>query len=369
MQSIKLSSKRKLQILVILVLAVTISLGFYMDTETPIKLHIDEKVEEVVSKASTVEEFLEEQEITLEEEGYINVSLDRELEENMDVIIKTPKTYTIGIADAEWEVTSTYNTVEEILTDVDVACFEDDGDYAIPDLKSEIAPGTKISVFRVNEVEKTIKEKIPFEKIVRKNPKLEAGTTKVVQEGREGIKEIKVKLKYINGELVKEEVLEEKLALYHMNTVIDKGTKPKPTRASTPSRSEASGETTKHYTSKNSSSKNTASNNTSAKSSPAAAPANKSSTRTMKATGYSTHEKGLSRYTANGTDLHKNPRVVAVDPKVIPLGTVVEIEGYGRYVAADTGGAIKGNRIDIHFQTVKECLNFGRRDVKVTILK
>lgn len=94
-----------------------------------------------------------------------------------------------------------------------------------------------------------------------------------------------------------------------------------------------------------------------------------SSTHTMQASAYSTQQKNLSRYTADGTDLIKNPRVVAVDPKVIPLGTKVKIEGYGTYISADTGGAIKGNRIDIHFQTVKECFDFGRRDVKVTIYK
>lgn len=358
MQSIKLGGKRKLQILVILAIAVTLSLGFYMYKETPVNLHIDEKVEEVVSRASTVEEFLQEQEITLDKEGYINLSLDRELEENIDVIIKTPKTYTIKLGDAEWDVTSTYTSVEEILTDSGVNFIEENGDYTIPDIRAEIAPGTKISVFRVNEVEKIVKETIPSEKIVRKNPKLELGTTKLIQEGREGIKEIKIKSKFINGELVKEEVLEEKIALYHMNTVIENGTKPKPkpqpkpTRSGTPSRAEAQGKTSKPAPSK-----------ASAKADQATG-----SVRTMSATGYSTNEKGLSRYTANGTDLHKNPRVVAVDPRVIPLGTIVEIEGYGRYVAADTGGAIKGNRIDIHFKTVQECLNFGRRNVKVNIL-
>lgn len=90
-------------------------------------------------------------------------------------------------------------------------------------------------------------------------------------------------------------------------------------------------------------------------------------TMTMEATAYSTAQPSLSRYTANGTDLLANPRVVAVDPKVIPLGTMVTVEGYGTYVAADTGGDIKGNRIDIHFSTVQECKNFGRRNVKLTI--
>lgn len=94
---------------------------------------------------------------------------------------------------------------------------------------------------------------------------------------------------------------------------------------------------------------------------------NSGKTMTMEATAYSTAQPGLGRYTANGTDLHTNPRVIAVDPSVIPLGTKVTVEGYGTYIAADTGGAIKGNRIDIHFSTVQECINFGRRNVKITI--
>lgn len=100
---------------------------------------------------------------------------------------------------------------------------------------------------------------------------------------------------------------------------------------------------------------------------PAATSQNSGKTMTMEATAYSTAQPGLSRYTANGTDLHTNPRVIAVDPSVIPLGTKVTVEGYGTYIAADTGGAIKGNRIDIHFSTVQECINFGRKNVKITI--
>lgn len=90
-------------------------------------------------------------------------------------------------------------------------------------------------------------------------------------------------------------------------------------------------------------------------------------TMTMEATGYSTAQPSLSRYTANGTDLLANPKVVAVDPTVIPLGTKITVEGYGTYIAADTGGAIKGNKIDIHFTTVQQAINFGRRNIKITI--
>lgn len=61
--------------------------------------------------------------------------------------------------------------------------------------------------------------------------------------------------------------------------------------------------------------------------------------------------------------------LVAVDPKVIPLGTKLFIEGYGYAEAADTGGAVKGNIVDVYFNSTSECRQWGRRDVKVYILQ
>ena len=89
---------------------------------------------------------------------------------------------------------------------------------------------------------------------------------------------------------------------------------------------------------------------------------------TFQATGYSTQQPGLSTHTRMGIDLRINPRVIAVDPRVIPLGTMVEVQGLGVYIAGDTGSAIKGNIIDIHYPTVGEALNWGRRNVKIRIL-
>lgn len=60
--------------------------------------------------------------------------------------------------------------------------------------------------------------------------------------------------------------------------------------------------------------------------------------------------------------------IIAVDPKVIPMGTRLYVEGYGEGIAADQGGAIKGNRIDLCFATHQQALNFGIKTVKVTIL-
>lgn len=61
--------------------------------------------------------------------------------------------------------------------------------------------------------------------------------------------------------------------------------------------------------------------------------------------------------------------VVAVDPKVIPLGSLLYIEGYGFAIASDTGGAIKGNRIDLCYDRRRRALNFGRQTVTVHVLR
>ena len=86
----------------------------------------------------------------------------------------------------------------------------------------------------------------------------------------------------------------------------------------------------------------------------------------MRATAYSPEEPGLSDTTASG--LKAQYGVVAVDPSVIPLGTRLFIDGYGHAIAADTGGAIKGNRIDLCFNTLEEVTAYGCRTVRVEIL-
>lgn len=62
-------------------------------------------------------------------------------------------------------------------------------------------------------------------------------------------------------------------------------------------------------------------------------------------------------------------RTIAVDPKVIPYGTEVEIEDLGTRIAEDCGGAIKGKRIDVYFNTHQEALNFGRKSKRIVIKK
>lgn len=89
---------------------------------------------------------------------------------------------------------------------------------------------------------------------------------------------------------------------------------------------------------------------------------------TFESTAYSYNEPGLSTKTASGVNLLQNPRVVAVDPRQIPLGSLVEVEGMGVYLAADTGGAIKGKIIDVHFSDLSQVRKWGRRNVRIRVL-
>mgnify|MGYP003530874869 CR=1 FL=1 len=91
---------------------------------------------------------------------------------------------------------------------------------------------------------------------------------------------------------------------------------------------------------------------------------------TMTATAYTASCAGCSGITATGINLKANPnqKVISVDPTVIPLGSKVWVEGYGEAIAGDTGGAIKGNVIDIFIPTKQEALNWGRKTVKVKVL-
>ncbi|MGA8574867.1 MAG: 3D domain-containing protein [Candidatus Cybelea sp.] len=87
----------------------------------------------------------------------------------------------------------------------------------------------------------------------------------------------------------------------------------------------------------------------------------------MLATAYTAGSAGGSGMTALGR--RAGYGIVAVDPRIIPLGTRLYIPGYGVAIAGDTGGAIVGNRIDLGFDSLRDAMLFGRRDVKVYRLK
>ncbi|MBS4173094.1 3D domain-containing protein [Bacillus sp. FJAT-49736] len=90
----------------------------------------------------------------------------------------------------------------------------------------------------------------------------------------------------------------------------------------------------------------------------------------MKATAYTANCAKCSGITATGINIKKHPekKVISVDPNIIPLGSKVYVEGYGYAVAADTGGAIKGHKIDIFIPSLSKAKQWGVRNVKVKII-
>jgi 3D (Asp-Asp-Asp) domain-containing protein/peptidoglycan hydrolase CwlO-like protein len=92
----------------------------------------------------------------------------------------------------------------------------------------------------------------------------------------------------------------------------------------------------------------------------------------LTATAYYAFGSGGNDINGNGitaTGLRARKGIVAVDPRIIPLGTKLFIPGYGEALAADTGGWIKNDRIDLCFESLEECFRFGRRKIKVYLVE
>jgi 3D (Asp-Asp-Asp) domain-containing protein len=105
---------------------------------------------------------------------------------------------------------------------------------------------------------------------------------------------------------------------------------------------------------------------------PEAEPATSKSSNqiTVKATAYTASCEGCSGITKTGINIKENPdaKVIAVDPSVIPLGSKVYVEGFGKATAADIGGGIDGKEIDIFIPSEQDAIDFGVKKLKVTIL-
>lgn len=353
-------SKRKsnhFKVLTILAIVVSLSLGVYMYRAKEVILSIDGVEKEIVSYANTVEDFLEMEGIILEEGTYINVPLDIELENYINIVIKTPKAYILSTGDKQSKVHSVHTNVEDILRDLDVVLGKQD--YTYPDLKDEIEIGEEIQIFRIKEVIETLDEAIPHESIVNNSDKLEIGTSNLIQEGKDGINQIEIKKVYKNDELISEDIIGEEVIEKPLPRIAEKGTK-KPAPKKVSPKAKEKEKPVKQVASRGGSRSN--------------------KSITMTATAYDLSFQSCGKnpgdpyygITASGTKAR--PGAVAVDPNVIPLGTKLYIESldgtpdYGHAIAEDTGGAIKNNKIDLFFHTATEVRNFGRRKVKVYIL-
>jgi 3D (Asp-Asp-Asp) domain-containing protein len=204
-------------------------------------------------------------------------------------------------------------------------------------LEETVKANDTIKVIRVEKVTDVVEEPINFAVVWKKDNSLAKGTEKVVNAGKEGLLTKQFEVVLENGKEVSRKLITEKKVKEKQDKIVAVGTK---VAAATQvvSRGTSSKESGKEIY--------------------------------VSSTAYTAHCSGCSGKTATGLDLRANPgaKIIAVDPSVIPLGTKVYVEGYGYAVAADTGGAIKGNKIDVFFATKAEAYKWGRRTVKIKIL-
>ncbi len=366
MKSFSILNSKKVKLLILMSLVLTLTLGAYFYSGKEVVLDIDGNKTDTVCYSRTVGELIEKEDVDFQEGAYINLPLDTKIEDDLDIVIINPKRYIISDENSTKIVRSIYDTVGEILRDQEVVLGE--LDYTETDKAERIDENATIEIVRVKEDIVVKESKIPFEKIRENDKTIYKGDAKLKQKGVEGVKATHTKNIYENGELVSSEVVKEETLTEKKDHIVLVGTKAKP--APKPKAKVVESKSANRSSiSRNVSSKSSSSNNTVSK-----APSNKSGrTITMNASAYdlsyeSTGKRPGDKYygiTASGMKARYG--VVAVDPNVIPLGTKLYIEGYGNAIAGDTGGAIKGNRIDLFMNSRSEAMRFGRRQVKVTI--
>ena len=166
MKNFKILNSKKVKLLILMSLVLTLTLGVYIYTGKEISLEVDGSKTDEVSYSKTVGEFLEKEEIDFQEGAYINLPLETEIESNLNIIIINPKTYVIKEKEEIKKVKSIYDTVDEVLKDKEIELGE--RDYTEPALTEELEEEATIEVFRVEEKVVVETSKIPFERREKK---------------------------------------------------------------------------------------------------------------------------------------------------------------------------------------------------------
>lgn len=230
---------------------------------------------------------------------------------------------------ASSRVHTTARNVEGLLRETGLALGPRDTIH--PDLGAALGPGSVIQIIRRFESTRAVQVDVPFETIRRTDSDLLAGEVRELQPGRTGKKEVIEKQLWEDGAFLGVENVEERVVEEPVDRILLVGTGGIVSRGGHDYRY-------RHVLN-------------------------------MQATGYTAGKEsnpGGNGYTYTGVRATRG--IVAVDPRVIPLNTRLFIEGYGTAVAADIGGAIKGAKIDLCFETVAEALEWGVRPVRVYIL-
>lgn len=326
--------KRKVVTLAAIIATVSITLVTMIVMRKTLTINIDGKEQTLVTYKGTVKDVLKEQGINVEQKDSIEPQLNDKVSKNDTITLKRAVPIKVICGDVEVQVDTAEETIKDVLeTEADYLKYNGidyykELDEVSPALDSKVDQDSVIQIVSVEKHEVKEMETIPYETVVEKDSDLMAGDKEVKDEGSNGQKEVTYEVVYKDGVESNRQMVSTKTISAPKNKVVVQGTG----NVLTASRGNGSAK----------------------------------KTITCTATAYSGHSTTSSgRKTsrdANGIS------TIAVDPTVIPMGSKVYVEGYGYAVAADTGSAIKGNKIDIYLDSESECNSWGRRQVEVKII-
>ncbi|MDR3598678.1 3D domain-containing protein [Clostridium sp.] len=298
-------------------------------------LSVDGKEETFVTYKGTVKDVLQEKGIQLSEKDKVQPSLESKVSEKETIKLKKAVPVEIKANGIEVQVQTAEDTIEDMLDaerdtlkeqGID---FDKDVDEVSPSLDSKVEDNSNIQLVKVDTKDIEEKQPINFDTIVENDENLDSSVQKVKSEGVNGEKDITYQIIYKDGVEVSRNVKSTKTITEPQNKIVVKGTGQ--VYAS------RGGEQIKYKKKVN-----------------------------CTATAYSNHSA-----TATGRTPVRNEdgmSTIAVDPSVVPLGSKVYVDGYGYAIAADTGSAIKGNRIDVYLNSSGECDSWGRRSVNLLLV-
>lgn len=306
-----------------------------------ISVIVDGKSIQVITLKSNVNQILKTNNIALGAKDQITVSLDSEVKDGDKIYIKKAVNVIVKVDGKELNIQTAENTVADMLKAENIVL---NGEDKITPLKSDaLKSGLQVQITRVNTDILQETKAINFATEFKNSNELNKGVKKVIQTGKVGLKVITSSVVYENGKEVSRNLVSEKIKSQPVKQIVALGT----IGVYSPSRGGDIQYTKKLYV------RATAYD------------------AGYNSTGKSPGDPGYG-ITCTGAVAERIPNgysTIAVDPRVIPLGTKLYVEGYGYAIAEDIGGAIKGNHIDLFFDSSDEMWDWGSRSLNVYILK
>ena len=323
-----------------------------------INLVIDGEVLTLETREALLSDVLAKEQITLTPHDVVSIGLTDEIQDGDRVTITRAQKLTLTADGA----TKTLYTTEDSLGDaITKLGYSLDGDDKIfPSLDTAVTPDMEVKIVRITKqtVQQTVS--LPFKVIKTADPSLYKGDVRVAQAGKPGAIIQHIQKIYQDGELVSKTMIGKEVQTVTKDKIIAVGTKKLPTPVV------AAATTTQTKTTTSSSAKKVAAT-TNVAHKAGVDFEYKRMIKNVSMTAYSSEEPGIGTKTASGTRVTEG-RTIAVDPSVIPIGWWVYIEGLGFRRAEDTGGAIKGNKIDVYYDSLSHARNFGRKSRTVYVI-